>query len=160
MSETKGRNHEDTNRGCRPSIAFHPDYRMKVNGPCTPSQATAVSATPGLSLDNRRAPSCEGIRSCVASHAGLLMASAHLPRNTKNRKAMEFINPTWEDQNLALGVCAACCQPSAAARNHRQRKRRIRSSPHLNVAHGRPPQGVFLRTAIHRVGGKVSVESA
>jgi hypothetical protein len=33
MSETKGRNREDTNRGCCLSIALHPNQWMTVNRP-------------------------------------------------------------------------------------------------------------------------------
>src|SRR5260370_9384422 len=52
MSETKGRNREDTNRGCCLSIALHPLERMTVNRPWTCSPTTAVSATAALSADN------------------------------------------------------------------------------------------------------------
>src|SRR5216684_2447599 len=52
MSETKGRNREDTNRGCCLSIALHPNKRMTVNRPWTCSPTTAVSATAGISADN------------------------------------------------------------------------------------------------------------
>src|SRR5216684_3161376 len=52
MSETKGRNREDTNRGCRLSIALHPNERMTVNRPWTCSPTTAISATAGISADN------------------------------------------------------------------------------------------------------------
>src|SRR6266852_7431080 len=52
MSETKGRNREDTNRGCCLSIALHPYERMTVNRPWTCSPTTAVSATAAISADN------------------------------------------------------------------------------------------------------------
>src|SRR5256885_12084230 len=49
MSETKGRNREDTNRGCCLSIALHPNDRMTVNRPSTCSPTAAVSATAAIS---------------------------------------------------------------------------------------------------------------
>src|SRR6266481_86216 len=52
MSETKGRNRENTNRGCRLSIALHPNKRMTVNRPWTCSPTSAVSATAAISADN------------------------------------------------------------------------------------------------------------
>src|SRR5258708_35808017 len=56
MSETKGRNHEDTNRGCCLSIALHPNLRMTVNRPWTCSPTAANSAIAAVSADYRTAP--------------------------------------------------------------------------------------------------------
>src|SRR5258707_6921719 len=52
MSEAKGRNREDTNRGRCLSIALHPLERMTLNRPWTCSPTTAVSATAAVSADN------------------------------------------------------------------------------------------------------------
>src|SRR5438045_8203526 len=52
MSETKGRNREDTNRGRCLSIALHPNERMTVNRPWTCTPTAAVSATAAISADN------------------------------------------------------------------------------------------------------------
>jgi hypothetical protein len=52
MSETKGRNREDTNRGCCLSIALHPNDRMTVNRPWTCSPTAAVSATAAISAED------------------------------------------------------------------------------------------------------------
>jgi hypothetical protein len=49
---TKGRNHEDANRGCCLSIALHPISRMTVNRPWTCSPTAAASATAAISADN------------------------------------------------------------------------------------------------------------
>src|SRR6266481_3667490 len=52
MSEKKGRNREDTNRGRCLSIALHPNERMTVNRPWACSPTAAVSATAAISADD------------------------------------------------------------------------------------------------------------
>src|SRR6266852_8944743 len=75
MSETKGRNREDTNRGCCLSIALHPNERMTVNRPWTCSPTTSVSATAGISADNSHnnnapfARASEADRNCTPGYS-------------------------------------------------------------------------------------------
>src|ERR1700739_242719 len=78
MSETKGRNREDTNRGCRLSIALHPIERMTVNRPWTYSPSVAVPATAAISADNTysysNAPfarASEADRNCLPAYSWL-----------------------------------------------------------------------------------------
>src|SRR5260370_8542100 len=72
MSETKGRNHEDTNRGCCLSIALHPNLRMTVTSPETYSPPAANSAIAAVSADYRRAPfarASEADRICAPGYS-------------------------------------------------------------------------------------------
>jgi len=75
MSETKGRNREDTNRGRCLSIALHPNERMTVNRPWTCTPTAAVSATAAISADNsnnRVAPfarASEADRNCLPRYS-------------------------------------------------------------------------------------------
>src|ERR1700730_12965149 len=52
MSETKGRNSEDTKLCRRLSIALHPNERMTVNRPWACSPTATVSATAAISADD------------------------------------------------------------------------------------------------------------
>src|SRR5438309_127045 len=76
MSEAKGRNREDTNRGCCLSIALHPNQRMTVDRSWTCPPTTAVSATAAISADNSynnsHAPfawASEADRNCTPSYS-------------------------------------------------------------------------------------------
>src|SRR6202140_387969 len=75
MSETKGRNREDTNRGRCLSIALHPNERMTVNRPWTCSPTAAVSATAAISADNSNnsvapfARASEADRKCLPGYS-------------------------------------------------------------------------------------------
>src|SRR6266576_2203775 len=75
MSETKGRNREDTNRGRCLSIALHPNERMTVNRPWTCSPTAAVSSTAAISADNSNnhaapfARASEADRKCLPGYS-------------------------------------------------------------------------------------------
>src|SRR5467141_1251664 len=75
MSETKGRNHEDTNRGRCLSIALHPNERMTVNRPWTCSPTAANSAIAAISADNCNnnvapfARASEAARNCLPGYS-------------------------------------------------------------------------------------------
>src|SRR5260370_28428485 len=80
MSETKGRNHEDTNRGCCLSIALHPKL--------TDDSEQALDLFPNRCEFSYRcgfgglqkSPFCTGILSSSDLRSRLLMSSAPLPR--------------------------------------------------------------------------------
>jgi len=105
---TKGRNRENTNRGCRLSIALHPIQRMTVDRPWTCPQPPRfqlplrfggqhkLSST--LPVE-RRAPfarTSEAARNCLPATHGLRTSTKKL----KNRRAMglcqsDFAAPTY-----------------------------------------------------------------
>src|SRR5438128_10693000 len=95
MSETKGRNREDTNRGCCLSIALHPNHRMTVNRPWTYSPTAAVSATAAISAEdnsNNSAPfarASEADRNCAPGYSWL-------PHLYQDNTSLAERSPRWQ----------------------------------------------------------------
>src|SRR5260370_19025429 len=89
MSETKGRNRENTNRGCSLSITLHPNKRMTVNRPWTCSPTSAISPTAAISADN----------TCKYSKAPFARAS-EADRNSRPRYSWL---PHLYQEELSLG---------------------------------------------------------
>src|SRR5258708_2483055 len=125
MSETKGRNREDTNRGCCLSIALHPLERMTVNRPWTCSPTTAVSATAAVSADNNYnsiapfARASDADRNC---RPGYLWLPHLYQEETRIEDRLNCVNQTLQ------GKISACMTqkklPVALARQNSKLKQR------------------------------------